>query len=84
MEVSRAEVWTEVGWFDTRVRARWATGCMEARARTGGSGRWWTPNMQGSCAGRDRKVDVQEFRCDLRGEKARNLCSRSTKIMERK
>jgi hypothetical protein len=29
-------------------------------------------------------VDVQEFQCDLRDEKARNLCRRSAKIMERK
>jgi len=29
-------------------------------------------------------VDAQEFRCDLRGEKARSLSGRSAKVMERK
>ncbi len=74
------EAWTEFGWFNTRVRARWATGGMATGARTGGSGRWWTPSMRGSYANRDQKADVQAFQHDQRGEKARNLCSRSAKI----
>jgi hypothetical protein len=84
LEVGRVEVWTEVGWFDTRVRKRWVTRCMEARARTGGSGRWWTPSKQGSCADRDRRVGVQEFQCGLRGEKARNLYCRLAKTTEKR
>ncbi len=38
LEASRAEAWTEVGWSNTRVRARWATRWIETGARTGGSG----------------------------------------------
>jgi hypothetical protein len=56
---------------------------MENGARTGGSGRWWTPSTQGNYANRGRRVDVQEFQRDQRDEKARNLCSpTSVKIME--